>query len=143
MNFKSQISTTREQLERLLALGVKPGPGDMYLEKCRLPEVGDYYTYSLPNNVDAEHWFSARMNRDIIPAWSLSRLIEMMPKLIIINGRDYMLSVYGDFYAYSYYVNGNHVSDLVFVKNEDEFEGRISLIEWLIANGHFNKEYLV
>ena len=32
MNFKSQIATTREQSERLLALGIKPETADMYLK---------------------------------------------------------------------------------------------------------------
>lgn len=34
MTFNSQIATTREQSQRLLALGVKPGTADMYLEKA-------------------------------------------------------------------------------------------------------------
>lgn len=79
MEFNSKIATTRKQSERLLALGLKPETVDMYLEKCRLPEAGDYYLHTLPDGTDVKHWFSARINRDMIPAWSLSRLLELLP----------------------------------------------------------------
>ena len=38
MEFNSKIATTKEQSQRLLALGLKAETADMYLEKCRLPE---------------------------------------------------------------------------------------------------------
>lgn len=68
MEFKSQICTTREQSERLLALGLKPETADMHhyrwsegfwrVEAC--PLRGDYPSL-----------------RDF-PAWSLHRLISML-----------------------------------------------------------------
>ena len=51
MEFKSQIATTREQSEQLLALGLKPDTEDMYLEKCMLPEAGNYYLHSLTRGI--------------------------------------------------------------------------------------------
>ncbi len=70
-NFKSQICTSREQSERLLALGLKPETADMY----HWESEGKIYTY-------------VGQCSDIngIPAWSLHRLIEMMPKNIAIDG---------------------------------------------------------
>lgn len=71
-NFKSQIATSREQSERLLALGLKEETADC----C-------YYYY------DGEYLIAfaedAKYPSDI-PAWSLHRLIEMMPKNIAIDG---------------------------------------------------------
>lgn len=71
-NFKSQICTTREQSERLIALGLKKETTDC----C-------YYYY------DGEYLIAfaedAKYESDI-PAWSLHRLIEMMPKNIAIDG---------------------------------------------------------
>lgn len=67
-NFNSQVATSREQSERLLALGLKPETADMcwmYGEvlSCNPPEL-------TPD----------------IPAWSLHRLCDMMPKNIAIDG---------------------------------------------------------
>jgi hypothetical protein len=70
-NFKSTICTSRSQSERLLALGLKPETADMY----HWESEGKIYTY-------------VGQCSDIngIPAWSLHRLIEMMPKNIAIDG---------------------------------------------------------
>ena len=67
-NFKSQICTTREQSERLLALGLKKGTADMHWYK--------------PVEFEHDYWFMGIGPewcgvRDI-PAWSLHRLIEMI-----------------------------------------------------------------
>lgn len=143
LKFKSQIATTREQSEKLIALGLKPGTADMYLEKCRLPEAGDYYLHTLNMNIDAEHWFSSRINRDIIPAWSLSRLLEMMPKQIRQMNRPYAdldINSDGQYWFVSYEELGY---DLIHQEmRHDLFDSVISMIAWLIDNGHFDKGYL-
>ena len=64
MKFKSQICTTKEQSERLLALGLNTETSDMGL-------IGD-----IPI-VLATTWANADTLFDI-PAWSLDRLIEML-----------------------------------------------------------------
>lgn len=136
MNFNSQIATTREQSEQLLGLGLKPETADMYLEKCMLPEAGNYYLHSLTRDIDPEHWFAARMNRDIIPAWSLSRLLEMMPlffrKVIHIQIMPPVVS---------YWDAGLREFARVY-DSSDIYENIISMIAWLISNGYFNTEYL-
>lgn len=146
MEFNSKIATTREQSERLLALGLKLETADMYLEKCRLPEAGDYYLHTLPDGIDVKHWFSARMNRDIIPAWSLSRLLELLPvevpdpKLgfephhpeLIINTIGYIVSIRR---ATADCLIGTHIED-------SPIESCVSIIGWLIRNKYFNKEYI-
>ena len=67
-NFKSQICTTREQSERLLALGLKKETAD-----CVLPKK-DY----LPPLVMPYDKASIYTTIEIIPAWSLGRLLELM-----------------------------------------------------------------
>lgn len=146
MEFKSQIATTREQSIKLLALGLKPETADMYISKCRLPEGGDYYLYPLISNIDAQHWFSSRINRDIIPAWSLSRLLELLPVVVpdpklgfephhpelIIHEKGYNISIRR--YTADCLV-GTHIED-------SPIDCCISIIEWIIKNKLFNKEYL-
>lgn len=146
MTFNSQIATTREQSQRLLALGVKPGTADMYLEKSQLPEAGDYYLHSLTRDIDPEHWFAARMNRDIIPAWSLARLIEMFPVEVpdpksgfgphhpelIKHELGYNLSIRR---STADCLVGTHIEN-------DPIECCVSMIQWLIKHKCFDKEYL-
>lgn len=74
--FNSQICTTREQSERLLALGLKKETADMLI-----------MSYSTEHDIIALPWSeSGGWTRDnSTPAWSLHRLIEMMPKNIAID----------------------------------------------------------
>ena len=68
--FNSQICTTREQSERLLALGLKKETADM--------------SYQFLNQWDG--WYVRPIEEDEkithieIPAWSLHRLIEMVAR---------------------------------------------------------------
>ena len=61
MKFNSQICTSREQSERLLALGLKKETADMwyphFAKTCPLPLVDEV------------------LNSDDLPAWSLHRLL--------------------------------------------------------------------
>ena len=71
MKFNSQICTSREQSERLLALGLKKETADM---GWVLLDNGEYVL-----GIGESCYLD-------IPAWSLHRLIEMMPKNIAIDG---------------------------------------------------------
>ena len=63
--FNSQICTSREQSERLLALGLKRETADM----CWIAMSGGYYIYATP-------WSYHSRGKDI-PAWSLHRLLSL------------------------------------------------------------------
>lgn len=143
MEFKSQIATTREQSEQLLALGLKPETADMYLEKCMLPEAGVYYIHTLTKDVNPKHWFSVRMNRDIIPAWSLARLLELMPKTLEQTNRpNANLDINSDrmYWFISYEELGYDVKHQEMSINL--FDAIIYMISWLISKEYFNAEYL-
>ena len=77
MKFNSQICTSREQSERLLALGLKKETADMHWWDN---EYGCCAVISRPAEKD-DYGYG-----EVIPAWSLHRLIEMMPKNIAIDG---------------------------------------------------------
>lgn len=75
MKFKTQICTTKEQSERLLALGLKAETADMY-----------HYVTSNGTGISV-------MDDDFLPhmdtlAWSLHRLIEIYRESI--NASDYL-----------------------------------------------------
>ena len=101
--FKSQICTTVEQSDRLLGLGLKPETADMY------------YRTNWINAVAANDVIDLYED-DVIPAWSLHRLIEL---------------------AY-----GNWKEDIAPVYLGNSYDMLIGRIEFQIKRGIFNKEYL-
>lgn len=112
MNFTSQICTTKEQSERLLALGLRKETADM---KYPYEETIYWGTRtgslaSLPkiiNSVDD-------VFEDDFPAWSLHRLIEIYDKTCI-------------------FWDGT---------SKNPFDDIILRIEYRIKCGELNKEYL-
>lgn len=77
-NFKSQICTSREQSERLLALGLKKETAD-----CVLPKKDN-----LPPLVMPYDKASIYTTLEFIPAWSLGRLWELLDKIKKYEGED-------------------------------------------------------
>lgn len=83
VKFNTQICTTREQSERLLAIGLKPETADMYITNMSIK--GFQYTDpwqigSKPYKDAMSFWAEKGIkleneNWEIIPAWSLHRLM--------------------------------------------------------------------
>ena len=118
--FNSQICTSREQSERLLALGLKKETADM----------GIYYSelYGV-DRVFANDLFDEKPTFDVdeIPAWSLHRILLLIPKEVNIDGFRFPLR-----------------SDAVMRMGEadDMYEYLIGVLERTIKEGCFNKDYL-
>lgn len=116
MNFNSQICTTKEQSERLLALGLKAETADMRyilfegdLEPCIRAMPWNGICIPCQNN---------------FPAWSLHRLLCLLPT-------EYICDI--DFQRI--------MQDFIF-RSQDMYEEAIGCIETLIEEGYFYKEYL-
>ena len=107
-NFNSQVCTDKVQSERLLALGLKKETADMCLTD------------------DVECTFPCPEDDRFIPAWSMSRLIDMCYVTISIFDEGVSLS-----------------SGKEFNTEKTLYGNLINVIEWLIKEGYFNKEYLV
>lgn len=60
MKFNTQVCTTREQSERLLAMGIKPETADMVRQAIGATEY--------------KVWHKSKVEDDFFPAWSLHRL---------------------------------------------------------------------
>lgn len=142
MNFKNQISTSREQSERLLSLGVKPETADMSIPTRENPNLN---VSARPYHDWNTYW---KNHQYVIPSWSLSRLLEMMPPYLENYGSLYLncglhierYNAYNKDKAHKYNVEfgiGSTTS-----RYENVFDCIIETIGWLILNGHFNKEYL-
>jgi hypothetical protein len=161
-NFKSQICTSREQSERLLALGLKKETADMcyryvntvkgekkyelIVEAAWSQEVIDEYVrfgtkIGLFDNLvhpcgkpvtplEAR----ADVTKNDIPAWSLHRLIEIVPSTIN-KMLWFTINPYTAFYDSVDYIKS-------FDSKDNLYDNIIDCIEWLIKEGYFNKEYL-
>ena len=139
-NFKSQICTTREQSERLIALGLKKETADMCWQTTTLN--GEAITYP-----SQDVWLNGSIiTNNHFPAWSLHRLIEMMPKCVLAHSS-------GDDsprlhpYVPKFDNQGVTIENIdetlaEFYAHADLFNNICDAIEWLIKEGYFNKEYL-
>ena len=76
----NQICTTKEQSSRLLEAGVRPETADMYLDEFELPVAFEYRR--IEGHVGQDMAF---------PAWSLSKLIGMIPDQVECEGYNYYL----------------------------------------------------
>ena len=137
-NFKSQICTSREQSERLLALGLKKETADMYWVNhgnLWMPVMLLHEDRPLDNNDT--------------PAWSLGRLIEMLPSPIPISEdlptfHNYaFLNLSNESVGYYWEDYDGAGRALVGFSGKGFFSAVVDAIEWLIKDGYFNKEYLV
>ena len=113
--FNSQICTTKEQSQRLLELGLKPETADMsyYIldyEPVLTIGIAQVYRETIKGGK-----IIGKQNAEIIPAWSLHRLIELYKDVEDIS----LWSLE--------YVNYNRL---------------IQCISLAIKHGAFNKEYL-
>ena len=147
MKFNSQICTTKEQSERLLALGLKKETADMTLQTAL--DV----CYTMPFQEAIEYFENRHLppHPTILPAWSLHRLIEMIPDKIsyptkydsaplrINKDSMYYLCRFFDRYGDEDF---NSVGDNEAIGSHNIYDYAVSVIAFLIKEGHFNKEYL-
>ena len=135
-NFESQICTSRFQSEHLLSLGLKKETAD-----CALLPLTDKVTSVLvkPSTNDI---------KNTIPAWSLGRLIEMMPSPIPISEdlptfHHYAYLNLSDMSVGYYWEDYDGAGRaLVGFSGNGFFAAVVDAIEWLIKEGNFPKEYL-
>lgn len=135
MEFNSQICTNIEQSERLIALGLKVETADM----CYQVKFFDPFPQHLVDCTPSLLMHPPINDERFIPAWSLHRLLEMLPSFIYIGGFAYMLKIIqGKLFSYRSDIAGNA---LLYGKGS-VYDSAIYTIEWLIKEGFFNKNYL-
>lgn len=81
MKFTSQICTTKEQSERLLALGLKKGTADMVIRP-------DNTLIVINENAFIYRNLEKAIQEGYFPAWSLHRLIVLSGMCIIESSTD-------------------------------------------------------
>ena len=109
-----------------MALGLKKETADMKWLGCSDENGDTYYMLS-----DVPHHFRSTD----IPAWSLHRLIEIVPSTIN-KMLWFTITPYTALYDSVDYIKS-------FDSKDNLYDNLIDCIEWLIKEGYFPKEYLV
>ena len=124
MEFNSQVCTNKTQSKRLMELGLRKETADFFIPvKLNLDKE------SLPCHLDfwiSDDPFIKRIREASIPAWSLHRLIEIVPE---------------------YFANTKlkfRVEAIKFLANQEGniYDNLIVIIEDCIKNEILNKEFL-
>lgn len=135
IEFNTQICTTIEQSKRLLGLGLKPETADMFYSAKHIGK--DIVRYSDPQMLVHNEHFEIFV--DDQPAWSLHRLIAMLPDFFSNLGRQFNLKMDKCFLRYCTARNDEYI---YFQQKDTLYDNIIDCIEWLIKENKFNKEYL-
>lgn len=137
-DFTSQICTTKEQSERLLALGLKNETADCCWE------------YKPKHLADTNYDWVVTTHSPIgtdIPAWSRHKLLEMLPTKLEYYGVELVVTKHSAYYQ-NWYWGPDGEPRWICIGNgkagtsDNIYEHIVSVIEWLINKGYFNKEYL-
>lgn len=133
------IATTQDQAARLLRCGVSADTADMTL-RTETGEV-NFSRYSLETELKFYGYDDPKRHIEIIPAWSLGRLLELLPKRIKRGDcSDYTLSLSCDGcfwdleYTYARYCGED--DSLILFEDIDPIEVCVKAIEWLMDNGY-------
>lgn len=129
-NFNSQVCTDKNQSERLLALGLKPETAD-----CMIIIKSNYVKHQPRVVFDYDNVLANTSGFEVIPAWSLHRLIEMVQGVCSrITMFDSWIRIENRCMPYVDYPCDSF---------DNTYDNLIDCIEWLIKKRCFNKEYLV
>lgn len=130
MEFKSQVCTTKEQSQKLLQLGFKESTADCH------------WFYHFPT----ERWQIAARPYvgygKYLPAWSLHRLVEMIPLDIWHTEHENDPRLKHTFWFCKHAPSYNSVENIDFRAHPNLYDNIIDCIEWLINEGYFNQDYL-
>lgn len=137
ITFNTQICITIEQSKRLLELGLDADTSDMLI--LPLPNGKELIVQKFADEsgnlyykIKDEQWESS-------PAWSLHRLIAMLPDFFSNLGRLFYLKMDKCFLRYCTARNDEYI---YFQQKDTLYDNIIDCIEWLIKENKFNKEYL-
>ena len=123
---KTNICTTQDQSARLLKCGVSTGTADMM--------------FTLHNTLSTEPYKETLENRGYTPAWSLSRLLTLLPFKIPCGNFEFWLDVapinFGTQWSIGYYCTEKPRTIKGLKHTESLIECAVQEIEWLTANGH-------
>lgn len=127
---ENQICTNKEQSSRLLEAGVRPETADMYLDEFERLVAFEYRRIK-----------SKAYQDTVLPTWSLSKLIDMIPDQIECEGYNYYLFILprDKEFTIKYSAGSNLAQSYC---RESFFDAITEMIEWLIKEGYLDKKFL-
>lgn len=124
---KTSISTTQDQSARLLKCGVPAESANMSIDT----DTDKIYLGAYSERVDKVHE---------VPAWSLSRLLSLLPFKIPCGNFEFWLDVapinFGTQWSMGYYCTEKPRTIKGLKHTESLIECAVQEIEWLSANGY-------
>lgn len=122
----NQICTNKDQSSRLLEAGVRPETADMYLDEFERLVAFEYRRIK-----------SKAYQDTVLPTWSLSKLIDMIPDQIECEGYNYYLFILprDKEFTIKYSAGSNLAKSYC---RESLFDAITEMIEWLIKEGHLD-----
>ena len=131
-NFDSSPCTSKEQSERLLALGIKKETADMFYST--ILENDDIARVCWEDFWNSSKVIDGYIKQRCIPAWSLNRIRELLKKSQV------TLSFFedGDYVVVERYGVFQNILD----QRVDMWDNLCDAFLYLITEGYFNKEYL-
>lgn len=124
---KTSIFTTQDQSARLLKCGVPAESADMSIDT----DTDKLYLGAYSERVDKVHE---------VPAWSLSRLLSLLPFKIPCGNFEFWLDVapinFGKQWSIGYYCTEKPQTIKGLTHTESLIECAVQEIEWLSANGY-------
>ena len=130
-NSNSQICTNEAQSKRLLTLGLKMETADMRYQIQYL-DLGGVLMECTP----LLEPYPPLNNDRFIPAWSLHRLIEMMPTIV-----NPIRNLFLSNKSVEYQMSEGRTTH-IFDSENNVYDNIVNCIDWLIKEGYFDKEYL-
>ena len=135
------ISTTIEQSKHLLELGLDPASADM--EYCYIDEFNSGLQVKGDINAEVDRRLDMMFGVTHIPAWSLSALLEVMPKEIKKDDKQYNfhLETTHNLYYVSYYrydidgIRYLHTTEM----NNCTIDAAYEMVCWLLEQGLIEK----
>lgn len=125
----NSVCTSYEQSKSLLELGLDPNTADMkYDPRWDIPVIISEYDYDSHLNYNPEY-----ENTDI-PAWSLTALLGLMPKIKFFKDEDAYepcISRYGDKYICHYNCSG---ADEHWYIEDNPIDAAYNMVCWLKEN---------
>ena len=126
-NMKTNICTTQDQSARLLRCGVPAESADMSIDT----DTDKLYLGAYSERVDKVHE---------VPAWSLNRLLTLLPFKIPCGNFEFWLDVapinFGTQWSIGYYCTEKPRTIKGLTHTESLIECAVREIEWLSANGY-------
>lgn len=143
IQFSLQTATTVTQSDRLIALGINPETADCFIS--RITETDDWSSENTYHSLFASWMNKESMLESMVkPAWSLSRMMDLIPENVEVNGKRGTLFMSRRKIFYYGFEEGNYVFLFGYsvCDNKDIFDVVINTIEHLIKIGQFNKAFL-